>query len=124
MEWTVSRRTDAKDAIGITTTVLDIKLLSFVNGELNPIRQTLVEMLSENPSAMNTTIVLTLMLTLTLTLNISTNVCLTGFSSPFTNGSNFMSETIVVIPFFRTIDDDFEEFRKGALQHYETATLT
>lgn len=58
VEWTVSRRTYAKDATGITTTVRDIKLLPFVNGEFNPIRQTLVEMLSENFSVTNATIVL------------------------------------------------------------------
>lgn len=57
VEWTVSRRTDVKDA-GITTTVRDIKLLPFVNGEFNPVRQTLVEMLSEDSSATNATIVL------------------------------------------------------------------
>lgn len=58
VEWTVSRRTYAKDATGITTTVRDIKLLPFVNGEFNPVRQTLVEMLNENSSVTNATIVL------------------------------------------------------------------
>ncbi|XP_071635421.1 piezo-type mechanosensitive ion channel component isoform X5 [Temnothorax longispinosus] len=58
VEWTVSRRTDAKDASGITTTVRDIELEPFVNGQFNPIRQTLVDMLSEDSGATNATIVL------------------------------------------------------------------
>jgi len=58
VEWSVSRKTDAKDASGITTTVKDIKLLPYVNGEFNPVRKTLVDMLSEDPNATNATIVL------------------------------------------------------------------
>lgn len=57
VEWTVSRKTDVKDATGITTTNHDIELLPFVNGEFNTVRQTLVDMLSENPSAENATII-------------------------------------------------------------------
>ncbi|XP_072762688.1 piezo-type mechanosensitive ion channel component isoform X8 [Anoplolepis gracilipes] len=56
VEWTVSRKTDAKDASGITTTVRDIKLPPFVNGEFNPIRQTLVDMLNEDPNRVNASI--------------------------------------------------------------------
>lgn len=58
VEWTVSRKTDAKDATGITTTIRDIKLPPFVNGEFNPVRQTLVDMLKEDPSAVNASITL------------------------------------------------------------------
>lgn len=57
VEWTVSRKTDAKDATGITTTVRDIKLPPSVNGEFNPVRQTLVDMLNENPNTVNATII-------------------------------------------------------------------
>ncbi|CAL1685704.1 unnamed protein product [Lasius platythorax] len=52
VEWTVSRKTDAKDSTGITTTVRDIKL-----PPLDPIRQTLVDMLNEDPRAANVTII-------------------------------------------------------------------
>lgn len=52
VEWTVSRKTDAKDSTGITTTVRDIKL-----PPLDPIRQTLVDMLNEDPRAANATII-------------------------------------------------------------------
>ncbi|XP_076169043.1 piezo type mechanosensitive ion channel component isoform X2 [Ptiloglossa arizonensis] len=59
VEWTVSRKTDAKDASGITTKMRDIQLLPYVNGVLNPVRQTLAEMLSTNASTPhNGTIVL------------------------------------------------------------------
>ncbi|KAG7188826.1 hypothetical protein KM043_008433 [Ampulex compressa] len=46
VEWTVSRKTDAKDASGITTTVHNVELPPVVNGEFNPIRRFLVDMLS------------------------------------------------------------------------------
>ena len=58
VEWTVSRKTDAKDATGITTTTRDIKLPPFVNGEFNPVRQTLVDMLNDDPGAINASIIL------------------------------------------------------------------
>lgn len=60
VEWTVSRKTDAKDASGITTKVKDIHLLPFVNGAFNPARQTLADMLSINASSIikNATITL------------------------------------------------------------------
>ncbi|XP_012229785.1 piezo-type mechanosensitive ion channel component isoform X2 [Linepithema humile] len=58
VEWMVSRKTDAKDTTGITTTIRDIKLPPFVNGEFNPIRQTLVDMLKEDPVGMNASITL------------------------------------------------------------------
>ncbi|XP_011693697.1 PREDICTED: piezo-type mechanosensitive ion channel component 2-like [Wasmannia auropunctata] len=58
VEWTVSRKTDLKDASGVTTTVRDVKLFPYVDGKFNPIRQTLVDMLSEDPSATNATIIL------------------------------------------------------------------
>ncbi|XP_006609654.1 piezo-type mechanosensitive ion channel component [Apis dorsata] len=46
VEWTVSRKTDAKDATGITTTVRDIKLKPYENKEFNPVRETLANVLS------------------------------------------------------------------------------
>lgn len=58
VEWTVSRKTDAKDASEVTTTVRNIQLFPYVNGEFNPIRQTLVDMLKENASVTNATIIL------------------------------------------------------------------
>ncbi|XP_017788930.1 PREDICTED: piezo-type mechanosensitive ion channel component [Habropoda laboriosa] len=59
VEWTVSRKTDAKDASGITTKVRDIKLQPFVNEEFNPVRRTLANMLSSDEStAHNGTITL------------------------------------------------------------------
>ncbi|XP_020278165.1 piezo-type mechanosensitive ion channel component isoform X3 [Pseudomyrmex gracilis] len=58
VEWTVSRKTDAKDASGITTTVRDIKLPPYENGVFNPVRQTLADMLGDSPNAANATIVL------------------------------------------------------------------
>ncbi|XP_076240297.1 piezo type mechanosensitive ion channel component [Calliopsis andreniformis] len=51
VEWTVSRKTDAKDASGITTTVRDIQLLPYVNGQFNPTRKTLADMLLTNTSS-------------------------------------------------------------------------
>ncbi|XP_025268649.1 piezo-type mechanosensitive ion channel component isoform X2 [Camponotus floridanus] len=57
VEWTVSRKTDAKDTTGITTTVRDIKLPPLVNGEFNPVRQTLVDMLNEDSNTVNATII-------------------------------------------------------------------
>lgn len=83
---------------GITTIVSDIKLLPFVNGELNPVRQTLVEILSVNVSVNINVNTIVVFIALGFSLNISTNVCLIGLSSPFTNDSNFMSRTVVVIP--------------------------
>ncbi|XP_011880859.1 PREDICTED: piezo-type mechanosensitive ion channel component 1 isoform X3 [Vollenhovia emeryi] len=58
VEWAVSRKTDAKDTSGTTTTVQEVKLPPIINGEFNPVRQTLVDMLSENPGATNATIIL------------------------------------------------------------------
>lgn len=58
VEWTVSRKTDAKDTSEVTTTVRNIELLPYVNGEFNPVRQTLVDMLNENSNATNATIIL------------------------------------------------------------------
>ncbi|XP_032683429.1 piezo-type mechanosensitive ion channel component isoform X2 [Odontomachus brunneus] len=59
VEWTVSRRTDVKDASEITTRVRDIKLFPYVNGEFNPVRKTLVDMLSMQDSTVtNATILL------------------------------------------------------------------
>ncbi|XP_050458271.1 piezo-type mechanosensitive ion channel component isoform X5 [Cataglyphis hispanica] len=57
VEWTVSRKTDVKDATGITTTIRDIELPPFVNGDFNPVRQTLVDMLNEDANAENATII-------------------------------------------------------------------
>ncbi|KAK2582220.1 hypothetical protein KPH14_004571 [Odynerus spinipes] len=51
VEWTVSRKTDIKDASGITTSHRDVILSAYVNGEFNPVRKTLVDMLSENGSS-------------------------------------------------------------------------
>ncbi|XP_026827290.1 piezo-type mechanosensitive ion channel component isoform X4 [Ooceraea biroi] len=58
VEWTVSRKTDAKDSSGVTTTIRDIQLPPYVNNEFNPIRQKLVDMLNDNANATNATIVL------------------------------------------------------------------
>lgn len=46
----MSRKTDAKDASGITTTVRDIQLVPYINGEFNPTRKTLANMLSTDAS--------------------------------------------------------------------------
>ncbi|XP_076765205.1 piezo type mechanosensitive ion channel component isoform X3 [Xylocopa sonorina] len=53
VEWTVSRKTDAKDASGITTKVRDIKLPPFENGEFNPVRRSLADMLSPEESTVH-----------------------------------------------------------------------
>ncbi|XP_043514793.1 piezo-type mechanosensitive ion channel component isoform X5 [Frieseomelitta varia] len=53
VEWTVSRKTDAKDATGITTKVRDIKLPPYENNEFNPVRRTLADMLSSNESTVH-----------------------------------------------------------------------
>ncbi|XP_060823612.1 piezo-type mechanosensitive ion channel component isoform X3 [Bombus pascuorum] len=53
VEWTVSRKTDAKDASGITTQVRDIKLPPYENNEFNPVRRTLANMLSSNDSTVH-----------------------------------------------------------------------
>lgn len=58
MEWSVSRKTDIKDATGITRTVRDIELPPYVNGEFNPVRISLVDILSENNGTTNATILL------------------------------------------------------------------
>lgn len=49
----MSRKTDAKDASGVTTTVNDIKLPPFVNDEFNPVRKTLANMLSPDESTVH-----------------------------------------------------------------------
>ena len=57
----MSRKTDAKDSSGITTTERHIKIPAYVDGKFNPMRQTLSEMLAvgndTNPN-MNSTITL------------------------------------------------------------------
>nr|XP_034178628.1 piezo-type mechanosensitive ion channel component isoform X2 [Osmia lignaria] len=53
VEWTVSRKTDAKDVSGITTKTRDIKLFPFVNDEFNPVRRTLADMLSTDESTIH-----------------------------------------------------------------------
>ncbi|XP_048267514.1 piezo-type mechanosensitive ion channel component isoform X10 [Bombus terrestris] len=53
VEWTVSRKTDAKDASGITTQVRDIRLPPYENNEFNPVRRTLANMLSSNDSTVH-----------------------------------------------------------------------
>lgn len=58
VEWTVSRKTDAKDTSGSTTTVRNIPLKPYVNGKFNPVRQTLVDILNENLNETNATMVL------------------------------------------------------------------
>ncbi|XP_014483161.1 PREDICTED: piezo-type mechanosensitive ion channel component isoform X3 [Dinoponera quadriceps] len=62
VEWTVSRKTDAKDASGVTTKVRDVKLPPYVDGELNPVRKTLVDMLNVQDSTANTTTNATILL--------------------------------------------------------------
>lgn len=58
VEWTVSRKTDVKDATGITTTVRDIKLKPYENNEFNPVRETLANILSNLTVPHNSTIIL------------------------------------------------------------------
>ncbi|XP_026300510.1 piezo-type mechanosensitive ion channel component isoform X10 [Apis mellifera] len=58
VEWTVSRRTDAKDATGITTTIRDIKLKPYENKEFNPVRETLADILSNLTMPHTSTIIL------------------------------------------------------------------
>ena len=59
VEWSVSRKTDAKDFSGITTTQRDIKLPAYIDGKFNPKRQELVNMLSaENTTNSNTAVLL------------------------------------------------------------------
>ncbi|CAK9812745.1 Piezo-type mechanosensitive ion channel component [Anthophora plagiata] len=53
VEWTVSRKTDAKDASGITTKIRNIRLRPFVNDEFNPVRRTLANMLSSDESTVH-----------------------------------------------------------------------
>ncbi|XP_046824974.1 piezo-type mechanosensitive ion channel component isoform X4 [Vespa crabro] len=48
IEWTVSRKTDVKDSSGKTTSRHDVILPAVINGEFNPTRKTLVDMLSIN----------------------------------------------------------------------------
>lgn len=48
VEWTVSRKTDAKDSSGVTTTLRDIRLPAYVRGEPNPNRKMLAAMLIGN----------------------------------------------------------------------------
>lgn len=49
----MSRKTDAKDATGITTKVRDINLPPYENNEFNPVRRTLADMLSSNESTVH-----------------------------------------------------------------------
>ncbi|XP_018407088.1 PREDICTED: piezo-type mechanosensitive ion channel component [Cyphomyrmex costatus] len=58
VEWAVSRKTNMKDANGITITDHNVTLPAYVNGEFNPVRQTLVDMLSKDPGATNATVTL------------------------------------------------------------------
>ncbi|XP_076644282.1 piezo type mechanosensitive ion channel component isoform X4 [Halictus rubicundus] len=50
VEWTVSRKTYAKDAREVTTKLRDIQLPPYVNGEFNPVRLKLAEILSSDDS--------------------------------------------------------------------------
>lgn len=50
IEWTVSRKTDIKDSTGKTTNSYDVILPADINGEPNPARKTLVDMLITNGS--------------------------------------------------------------------------
>nr|XP_031827665.1 piezo-type mechanosensitive ion channel component isoform X1 [Nomia melanderi] len=59
VEWTVSRKTYAKDASEVTTKLRDIQLPPFVDGEFNPVRLKLANMLStDNSTAHSGTITL------------------------------------------------------------------
>ncbi|KAL0119117.1 hypothetical protein PUN28_009604 [Cardiocondyla obscurior] len=58
VEWTVSRKTDTKDASGVTTEVRNVELHPLVNGEFNPVRQTLSDMLSDHLDPSNATVIL------------------------------------------------------------------
>lgn len=58
--WAVSRKTDAKEMSDTTTQQRNIELLAYENGEFNPIRKTLADMLMHepDPSTLNSTITL------------------------------------------------------------------
>jgi len=58
VEWTVSRKTDAKDSSEVTTTIRDIDLPPYVNEKFNPVRQTLMDILDDEANATNATIIL------------------------------------------------------------------
>ncbi|XP_034951283.1 piezo-type mechanosensitive ion channel component isoform X2 [Chelonus insularis] len=59
VEWKISRRTDAKDFSGVSPTIRDIQILPFINGEFNPVRTNLSELLSsDSTNSTNTFIAL------------------------------------------------------------------
>lgn len=60
VEWTVSRKTDAKDSSGVTTTIRDISLPPFINGTFNPTRKKLAALISPTPTANEEEMVITL----------------------------------------------------------------
>ncbi|XP_015127425.1 piezo-type mechanosensitive ion channel component isoform X5 [Diachasma alloeum] len=49
IEWTVSRKTDVKDSTGVTSTPRNIKIPAWINGEFNPLRKNLAELLGPDP---------------------------------------------------------------------------
>ena len=53
VEWTISRKTDVKDFSGITTKGRDIKLPAWENGQFNPVRKSLADLLSGNNDTNN-----------------------------------------------------------------------
>ena len=58
MEWTVSRKTNAKDLNGITTSVRKIQLPPKINEEFNPARKNLTKLITLNaPEEANETVI-------------------------------------------------------------------
>ncbi|XP_011312853.1 piezo-type mechanosensitive ion channel component 1 isoform X3 [Fopius arisanus] len=49
IEWTVSRKTDVKDSTGVTSTPRNILIPAWINGEFNPLRKNLAELLGPEP---------------------------------------------------------------------------
>ncbi|XP_043493596.1 piezo-type mechanosensitive ion channel component isoform X2 [Polistes fuscatus] len=59
IEWTVCRKTNVKDSTGISTSHRDVPLPAFINGEFNPTRKTLADMLSvDSVNSSNATIII------------------------------------------------------------------
>lgn len=56
VDWTVSRKTDVKESTGITKSRRDISLPALINGELNPTRKSIAQMLDGNSTSANATI--------------------------------------------------------------------
>ncbi|XP_066587552.1 piezo-type mechanosensitive ion channel component [Prorops nasuta] len=51
IEWTVSRKTDAKDSSGVTTSMRNVEMPAIIGDQPNPMRETLIEMLNGSTNA-------------------------------------------------------------------------